>query len=509
MSSFTENPGSFTKGNGPCDPPATPAVGSIKSYTQLIEAYENLSSTLAAHIASELPNAGANPHRGKDYVTDQLAGKQNTLSFDEVPTAGSSNPVKSKGIKSALDTGLAGKQDTLLYDNTPVEGSTKSLTSGAIYTAIANVLSLLSSDYQEKLTYDDVPVRNSTKMVKSGGIFSAINDLTIELKTFTSKFNVTADYVEAKKVLTSIEYILGKLHVQGIVDFTDWVTLSAQYAGINTSSTTESSGAYVLGMLSENWDNEDNSVPNNGYRSKSCRAMIKYINTYPLDAIVDAVVTYDGTKYTGSINVSIAHADDSWEDLAFHLVEGTDADGNKAIYLCISSSSFAYHPEEYPTLFRVCGINFIPASTMFGFLLPNNIGDSAQLPICSTACGNLTSVTAIKDIIATNIYINKMFSTTGNLAIEVLADGTVNFTKHPLLDGVEFASMTDVDAMIPVGAVLRWPGTTENVPDHFHYCDGSAIDNSSAFAKLAAILGVQEGNKIVLPVEDQAIIRTF
>lgn len=39
----------------------------------------------------------------KDYVDTGLSGKQNTLTFDDVPTAGSSNPVKSSGIKSALD----------------------------------------------------------------------------------------------------------------------------------------------------------------------------------------------------------------------------------------------------------------------------------------------------------------------------------------------------------------------------------------------------------------------
>ncbi len=39
----------------------------------------------------------------KEYVDTGLSGKQNTLTFDDVPTAGSSNPVKSSGIKSALN----------------------------------------------------------------------------------------------------------------------------------------------------------------------------------------------------------------------------------------------------------------------------------------------------------------------------------------------------------------------------------------------------------------------
>lgn len=43
----------------------------------------------------------------KEYVDTGLSGKQNTLTFDDVPTAGSSNPVKSSGIKSAIDASKA------------------------------------------------------------------------------------------------------------------------------------------------------------------------------------------------------------------------------------------------------------------------------------------------------------------------------------------------------------------------------------------------------------------
>ena len=36
-------------------------------------------------------------------ITAALAGKQDTLTFDDVPTDGSNNPVKSGGVKSAID----------------------------------------------------------------------------------------------------------------------------------------------------------------------------------------------------------------------------------------------------------------------------------------------------------------------------------------------------------------------------------------------------------------------
>lgn len=58
--------------------------------------------------------------------------KQNVLTFDDVPTQGSDNPVKSGGIYTAL----AGKQDTLTFDTTPTAGSSNPVTSEGIKTAL-------------------------------------------------------------------------------------------------------------------------------------------------------------------------------------------------------------------------------------------------------------------------------------------------------------------------------------------------------------------------------------
>lgn len=49
-----------------------------------------------------------------------LAGKQDTLTFDNAPTANSNNPVKSSGIKTAVDA----KQDTISTVNVSVDNNT-------------------------------------------------------------------------------------------------------------------------------------------------------------------------------------------------------------------------------------------------------------------------------------------------------------------------------------------------------------------------------------------------
>lgn len=61
-----------------------------------------------------------------------LGNYQDKLTFDSTPTAGSTNPVTSGGVKTALD----GKQNTLTFDTTPTAGSTNPVTSGGIANAI-------------------------------------------------------------------------------------------------------------------------------------------------------------------------------------------------------------------------------------------------------------------------------------------------------------------------------------------------------------------------------------
>jgi hypothetical protein len=68
----------------------------------------------------------------KTEVDTALSNVQGQLTFDNVPTANSDNPVKSNGIKTALD----GKQDTLTFDSTPTANSNNPVTSGGVYTAL-------------------------------------------------------------------------------------------------------------------------------------------------------------------------------------------------------------------------------------------------------------------------------------------------------------------------------------------------------------------------------------
>ena len=73
-----------------------------------------------------------------DALAEEVEGKQDALTFDNMPTANSDNPVKSKGIKSYVDTGLSGKQGTLTFDSTPTANSNNPVKSGGIKTYVDN-----------------------------------------------------------------------------------------------------------------------------------------------------------------------------------------------------------------------------------------------------------------------------------------------------------------------------------------------------------------------------------
>ena len=95
---------------------------------------------------------------------DAAAGKQDKLVFDTAPMSGSTKPVTSGGIYTALGR----KQDKLTFDTAPVAGSQKPVTSGGIFTALGNK--------QDKLTFDSAPAAGSQRPVTSGGVFTALGN---------------------------------------------------------------------------------------------------------------------------------------------------------------------------------------------------------------------------------------------------------------------------------------------------------------------------------------------
>ena len=157
-----------------------------------------------------------------------LNGKEDTLTFDSVPTDGSTNPVESNGIYDAL----AGKQDSLTFDSVPTDGSTNPVESNGIYDALATK--------QNTLTFDNVPTDSSSNPVTSDGIYDFVvshADFKItgtasagSAATFTDN-RIDSDHWEPESV-----YFASKINVTSDLAWATnatnhTITLTATFAG--------------------------------------------------------------------------------------------------------------------------------------------------------------------------------------------------------------------------------------------------------------------------------------
>lgn len=216
-------------------------------------------------------------------------GLQEKLTFDNTPTSGSSNPVTSGGIYTALQNvdidvdstldatsenpvqnkvvkaALDGKQDTLTIDNTPTQNSTNPIQSGAVYTALQNVnidtddtLSSTSENpvqnkvvkaaldgKQNSLTFDLTPTENSTNPVTSGGIYSALQNVDIDVDDTlsSSSTNPVQNSVVKAALDTKVDSsVIGDLSELETSDKTDLVSAINE---INSNSGSGSGGSTV------------------------------------------------------------------------------------------------------------------------------------------------------------------------------------------------------------------------------------------------------------------------
>lgn len=135
----------------------------------------------------------------QNSINSLSTGKQDKLTFDSTPTANSSNPVTSDGIKAAIDAktvDLSGYATTdsvsdavndISWGNGKLSVTTKGGTTTAVgiqYAGSCYKASMATSDgkgknisdtYQTKLTFDTTPTADSTNPVTSSGIKTALD----------------------------------------------------------------------------------------------------------------------------------------------------------------------------------------------------------------------------------------------------------------------------------------------------------------------------------------------
>lgn len=195
------------------------------------------------------PGTDGSGNATKSWIQQQLDAKQDSLTFDDKPTSGSTNPVTSGGIYDALQnvdidvdaaidansenpvqnkavyTALGGKQDKLTFDTAVTKDSANPVTSGGVYDAISAVSSTLE--------YDNKPTESSEKLLKSGAVYAALQ-----------AYQPKGDYVGLAAYNKAMANKQDKLTFDATptADSTNPVTSGGIYKALQSAGTTYSSG---------------------------------------------------------------------------------------------------------------------------------------------------------------------------------------------------------------------------------------------------------------------------
>lgn len=171
---------------------------------------------------------------GVSALQTAVSGKQDRLTFDDAPTQGSSNPVKSGGVYAAL------QNVSVTTDAVPTAGSTNAVQSGGVYTALQGK--------QNTLTFDSTPTQGSTNPVTSDGVYTAIAASGGVTPAF---LDVTPTYADSDSGIVGSAVKIGKLVIVSFCGFyragaVDYITVrgvtvanapTQQYASAITNDT--------------------------------------------------------------------------------------------------------------------------------------------------------------------------------------------------------------------------------------------------------------------------------
>ncbi len=495
----------FTQFNGP----QSSSGPSTKDITAFIEAYNNLSTKLAAHIEAVAPT-DTTVHGIANYVS---------------------------GIKAQLET-LIGTKAEVTALNAVRDTANAAATQAALNEAVANITSLITDTDSINTALTEKADKATTTAIQDD-----INSLTKSLKNLKEAWTEHSAHITDTTTklafdcaIESATYIIGKIKVFKIIDFTKWSHFSAPFAGTGGISDTSTNGAFILGCLSLDWEDDPNA-PAEGYAHKAARAYIKYVNSNPFDAICDMVVSKTDDGYIGSLTVHLAKKAGTWADLAFHLLLGTNSKHTECVYLAVSASGLSSASGDYPnTNFRACGENFLPVGED-GYVTPSGMLEG----ITSVTIGtNASSITGIDNLRLNQLWSPNYFDGDGYSLIRVVSKidpddettyrqvfiGDANhdeltFIKRPSMiienDAGEqkqayFVTAQDIiNVTMPVGAVIRWPfvnedGSLRNIPTGFLACNGAQVSNAD-YPELCELLGYNASGISTLPIEDHAIIK--
>lgn len=375
----------FTDWNGPQGGGAR-AVDLI----QLANAYTDLVAKLNQHMSDKTPDT-SDVHGIKTYVEAQLNVIKNLI------------PETSAFITETDADGKYALQSQIPTNTVKADDLKSYVKTTDLNTALANYLKTNDLSNQKLIT-----------------------DIQTDIAAIETVLNISdnpdKDFAFEMPVLKATKYVEGIMHAVEQVKFTD-KQVSAYVGGADSAG-----NYYLLGMLLD----------------KAGTAYIKYVNTDPFSASVNFVYTPDDK---GAL--SVVCDNNVWDALKFKIVAGTDATGEKHVYLAIQAPDWVVDQ----IVFECAGINFCPIGSE-GWLAPN--GNCHDVIDCFAYTGFSASQLNIKVGEIGDVVAWSKFDTNG-VPIDIpvnchLCDGTeVSQADWPELIAKGITTFPLVDYHIIVG----------------------------------------------------------
>ena len=409
MSAFTE----FMVGQG--------GGVSVKQLTDMINAFNSLSSTLSAHMTKAI---GAS-ETVEDDGTVSYSIEGDAHGFAAVMRILTDRMANFSSTLNGVSSSLTALVDTT-YNKMYVDGE---LAKKADSTDLASYVT--TSDLDSSLN-DYAKPADITSALED---YTKTSDLDAQFKEITDLYELVKESnvikgISFKDYFIQADKILGLMALHDYVDFTKYALVSASRFGTYTIDG-KTNDILILGMLSEDFSDQPSPGITNP-EPKPATVYIKYVDTAKINIVIHASVTRTGGAWTGSISHTTSRTDAktlegfSWHNLSYHIVHGTTANGKEHAYLAISADKFSSTMKFY-----VAGINFIPNGE-----LPQPMASSDQI-ICTVNTSHIQ-----------------------------IGDGTeddIRFSSRPWMPSDSggydpLISSGDLEiAEVPVGGIVEWP----------------------------------------------------
>jgi len=309
----------FTPVNGPCSfggGSSMNSAASVAALTELIQKYEAVIQQLT-NITNDIGTKANLTTDDRDNLVAAI-NEVNSIAESKVDSSAltgiNSSIAALQSSVTMINSALGTKATTTELSNLDTKvGSLTDLTT-TVKTSIVTAINELKSE--TAVLSDHIGSLSSLTTDDKSTVVAALNE--IDSNTDTN----TEDIAALKTTVAERNTYL---------DFDGITRVALPFAGITATDDNDPNGVFIIGMFSETftkYPDVDGKFP------KPSTVYLKYINTYPFDAVITATVTDDNKA---AIVATYSRDSDGWQSTQFHVLHGTDSNGKKHYYLGISA----------------------------------------------------------------------------------------------------------------------------------------------------------------------------